>query len=76
MVRLMLAAFVAVCLAGNADASDQAEQLGAKEFKRAEFYRRTGRPGSAAFYYQMVARRYPGTGFAEEAKWRLLELQK
>ena len=33
----------------------------------AEFYRRTGHPGSAYFYYEIVRRRYPNTPYADEA---------
>jgi TolA-binding protein len=46
------------------------------EFKMAEFYHQTGHPGSAAFYYELVSRRYPGTSIAQKAKERLEQLQK
>ncbi|MGE3806375.1 MAG: tetratricopeptide repeat protein [Gemmataceae bacterium] len=49
-------------------------QQAEKEFKIAEFYRRTRHPGSAYFYYGIVKRRYPGTPFAEKAEQRLAEL--
>jgi outer membrane protein assembly factor BamD (BamD/ComL family) len=39
-------------------------QQAEKEFKMAEFWQRTGHPGSAYFYYEMVRRRYPGTKYA------------
>src|SRR5262249_35483348 len=39
-------------------------QQAEKEYKMAEFYRRTGHPGSAYFYYELVKRRYPNTEFA------------
>src|SRR5262249_19848276 len=35
-------------------------QQAEKDFKVAEFYERTGHPGSAYFYYEIVRRRYPG----------------
>ena len=37
--------------------SQQAE----KDFRTAEYYERTGHPGSAVFYYELVRRRYAGT---------------
>jgi hypothetical protein len=40
----------------------------------AEFYRRTGHPGSAWFYYELVRRRYPGTLLAEKAGERMESL--
>src|SRR5262249_18163785 len=46
-----------------------------KDFKIAEFYRRTGHPGSAYFYYEIVRRRYPGTCYCERAVNRMLELR-
>jgi RNA polymerase sigma factor (sigma-70 family) len=44
-----------------------------KDWQTAEFYRRTGRLGSAYFSYELVRRRYPGTVFAEMAGERLRE---
>lgn len=38
-----------------------------RDFKIAEFYRRTGHPGSAYFYYELVKRRYPNTNYAARA---------
>ncbi len=38
-----------------------------KDFRIAKFYERTGHPGSAYFYYEIVKRRYPGTKYAEKA---------
>ena len=35
-------------------------QQAEKDYMTAEFYRRTGHPGSAYFYYEIVRRRYPG----------------
>jgi RNA polymerase sigma factor (sigma-70 family) len=46
-----------------------------KDFRLAEFYRRTGHPGSAFFYYEIVRRRYPGTEYAEKAAERLESLR-
>jgi TolA-binding protein len=34
-------------------------QQASKEFKMAEYFRKTGYPGSAYFYYELVRRRYP-----------------
>jgi RNA polymerase sigma factor (sigma-70 family) len=42
-----------------------------KDFRVAEFYRRTNHPGSAFFYYEIVRRRYPGTEYAEKASKQL-----
>jgi outer membrane protein assembly factor BamD (BamD/ComL family) len=50
-------------------------QQAQKDFNTAEFYRRTGHPGSAYFYYEIVRRRYPGTRAAEQATERMLELR-
>jgi outer membrane protein assembly factor BamD (BamD/ComL family) len=50
-------------------------QQAEKEFKQAEFYRRTGHPGSAYFYYELVRRRYPGTKYAKLAEERWNELR-
>jgi outer membrane protein assembly factor BamD (BamD/ComL family) len=38
-----------------------------KDFNIAGFYERTGHPGSAYFYYEIVKRRYPGTELADKA---------
>jgi outer membrane protein assembly factor BamD (BamD/ComL family) len=46
-----------------------------KDFKMAEFYQRTGHPGSAYFYYELVRRRYPGTKYAEMSVKRMNELR-
>jgi outer membrane protein assembly factor BamD (BamD/ComL family) len=55
-------------------------QQAAKEFDMAEFWRRTGHPGSAYFYYELVRRRYPNTRYARlaEERWNSLraELEK
>src|SRR5262249_4159299 len=49
-------------------------QQAEKDFKIAEFYRRTGHPGSAYFYYEIVRRRYPGTKYADEATQQMHDL--
>lgn len=46
--------------------SQQAE----KDFKTAEYYERTGHPGSAVFYYELVRRRYAATKYADIAEQR------
>jgi outer membrane protein assembly factor BamD (BamD/ComL family) len=51
-------------------------QQAEKDFKIAEFYRRTGHPGAAYFYYAIVRRRYPGTPFFVKATERMHELRK
>jgi outer membrane protein assembly factor BamD (BamD/ComL family) len=43
-------------------------QQAEKDYKIAEFYRRTGHPGSAYFYYQLVRQRYPETKYARMAE--------
>src|SRR6185437_8554448 len=45
-----------------------------KDFQMAEFYRRTGHPGSAYFYYEIVRRRYPGTDAAARATTRMSQI--
>jgi hypothetical protein len=35
-----------------------------------EFYERTGHPGSAVWMYEIVVRRYPGTGIDKQAAER------
>jgi TolA-binding protein len=50
-------------------------QQAEKDFKTAEFYRRSGHPGSAYFYYEIVRRRYPGTPYFDKATERMYELK-
>ena len=50
-------------------------QQAEKDFKIADFYRRTGHPGPAYFYYEIVRRRYPGTPFADRAAKHMEELR-
>ncbi len=52
-------------------------QQAEKDFRTAEYYERTGHPGSAVFYYELVRRRYGGTQYSEMAdvkKERLITL--
>lgn len=51
-------------------------QQAEKDYKMAEFYRRTGHPASAYFYYEIVRRRYPGTPFADQATQKMWDLRK
>ena len=50
-------------------------QQAEKDFRVAEFYRRTNHPGSAYFYYEIVCRRYPGTPLADKSAERKKELE-
>jgi outer membrane protein assembly factor BamD (BamD/ComL family) len=50
-------------------------QQAEKDYRTADFYRRTNHPGSAYFYYEIVKRRYPGTPLAEKADQRMKELE-
>lgn len=45
-------------------------QQAEKDFRTAEYYERTGHPGSAVFYYELCRRRYAGTRYADEAGQR------
>ena len=45
-------------------------QQAEKDFRTAEYYERTGHPGSAIFYYELTRRRYAGTRYAEIASER------
>ncbi len=51
------------------------EQQAEKDYKIAEFYRRTGHPESAFFYYEIVRRRYPGSKYFDLATERLNEVK-
>lgn len=46
-----------------------------RDFRTAEFYRRTNHLGSAYWYYEIVRRRYPGTSYAERASQKMEELR-
>jgi outer membrane protein assembly factor BamD (BamD/ComL family) len=50
-------------------------QQAEKDYLQAEFYRRTGHPGSAYFYYGLIVRTYPTTSFAKLAKEKMVELK-
>ncbi len=45
------------------------------DFNTAEFYKRTGHPASAYWYYEVVRRRYPGTKYAEKSTERMTEIR-
>lgn len=45
-------------------------QQAEKDFRTAEYYERTGHPGSAIFYYELTRRRYAGTHYADVATER------
>jgi outer membrane protein assembly factor BamD (BamD/ComL family) len=49
-------------------------QQAEKDYKMAEFYRRTGHTGAAYFYYELVRKRYPNTKYAQmaEESWNSL----
>jgi outer membrane protein assembly factor BamD (BamD/ComL family) len=47
-----------------------------RDFNIAEFYRRTGHPGAAYFYYELVSRRYPGSKYAQRSEERKREMQE
>jgi outer membrane protein assembly factor BamD (BamD/ComL family) len=46
-----------------------------RDFKIAAFYERTGHPGSAYFYYELVCRRYPNSEYATKAAERKVALK-
>jgi outer membrane protein assembly factor BamD (BamD/ComL family) len=50
-------------------------QQAEKDYEVAEFYRRTGHPGPAYFYYEIVRRRYPGTKYYDLATERMNQLR-
>lgn len=51
-------------------------QQAEKDFNTADFYQRTGHPGSAYYYYGIVRKSYPNTRFADEASVRMLSIQQ
>jgi outer membrane protein assembly factor BamD (BamD/ComL family) len=51
------------------------QQEADKDFRVAEFYKRTGHPGAAYFYYELVRRRYPGSKYAKDAEARMEEVR-
>jgi outer membrane protein assembly factor BamD (BamD/ComL family) len=50
-------------------------QQAAKDFNTADFYRRTGHPGPAYWYFGLVVQRYPTTDYAKQAKKHMEELE-
>jgi outer membrane protein assembly factor BamD (BamD/ComL family) len=50
-------------------------QQAEKDYQMAEFYRRTGHPGSAYFYYELVQKRYKDTKYAKMARERWEEMR-
>ena len=50
-------------------------QQAEKDYQVAEFYRRTGHPCSAYFYYEIVRRRYPGTVYVNLAEHQIEQLR-
>lgn len=47
-----------------------------RDYESAEYYRRTGKYGSAYFYYELVKRRYPGTKWSDRATDRVKEMKQ
>jgi outer membrane protein assembly factor BamD (BamD/ComL family) len=47
-----------------------------KDYKMAEFWRRTGHPGAAYFQYEIVCRRYPNTEYHTKAYQRMMEIRE
>jgi RNA polymerase sigma factor (sigma-70 family) len=56
--------------------TDITMQQAEKDFEIGEFYRRTGHPGSACYYYELVRRRYPRSKLAALATERLRQARK
>jgi outer membrane protein assembly factor BamD (BamD/ComL family) len=50
-------------------------QQAEKDYRQADFYRRTGHPGAAYFYYGLVARTYRDTPYAKRALEQMQELR-
>ncbi len=51
-------------------------QQAEKDFNTADFYQRTGHPGSAYYYFGIVRRSYPNTKFADEANARMASIRQ
>ncbi|HKI31724.1 MAG TPA: tetratricopeptide repeat protein [Gemmataceae bacterium] len=51
-------------------------QQAEKDYKTADFFRRTGRPESAFFLFEIVRRRYPGTKYADLATEQMHKLRE
>ena len=54
----------------------QTEKAALHDLEIADFYRRTGKFGSAQFYYELICYRYPDTDHATTAQQGLEELKK
>ena len=52
-----------------------AAQQADRDYRIAEFYRRTGHPGSSYFYFELVRRRYPGSSYATSATTKMNEIR-
>jgi tetratricopeptide (TPR) repeat protein len=50
-------------------------QQAEKDFRRGQYYERTGHPGSAYFCYELVRRTYPGTKYSDLATARIDEIK-
>jgi hypothetical protein len=50
-------------------------QQAEKDFNTAEFYKRTGHPGAAYFYYKLVEQRYPQMEIAKKAAQKAEEVR-
>jgi TolA-binding protein len=50
-------------------------QQAAKDYEKAELWRRTGHTPSAYFYYEIVRRRYPGTKYADLAAKKMQQIR-
>lgn len=50
-------------------------QLAEKEYRRGEYYERTGHPAAAYFVYHEVCRKYAGTKYSDLAQTRITELK-
>jgi RNA polymerase sigma factor (sigma-70 family) len=57
-------------------AAEKEPPVGEKEWNLAEFYRRTGQPASAYFYYELLLRRHPDSSFAAQATAHLREIRR
>jgi TolA-binding protein len=51
-------------------------QQAEKDYKTADFFRRTGRPESAFFLFEIVRRRYPGTKYADLATEQMHKIKE
>ncbi len=63
-------------LRGDVLANLEQLEMAEKAFRLAEFYRRTGHPGSAQFYYQIIHRECPGSRYDMLAKAKIEEMKR